>query len=55
MEVGEGECPQILLCVLGLVAQDALPGALRMLMWRFGEGSVLVARCGHPVVQGSQF
>lgn len=53
MEVGEGECPQVLLCILGLMAQGALPHALRMLMWWFGEGSVLVGRCGHPVVQGS--
>lgn len=45
---------QTLLDVLGLVAQGALPGALRMLMW-FGGNLVLVARCGHPVVQRSQF
>lgn len=45
---------QILLYVLGLVAQGALPGALRMLIW-LGEDSVLVARCGHPPVQRSQF
>lgn len=45
---------QTLLDVLGLVAQGALPGALRMLVW-FGENLVLVARCGHSVVQRSQF
>lgn len=45
---------QILPYVLRLVAQGALPGALRMLMC-FGEDSVLVARYGHPVVQRSQF
>lgn len=45
---------QILPYVLRLVAQGALPGALRMLMC-FGEDSVLVARYGHPVLQRSQF
>lgn len=45
---------QILLYVLALVAQGALPGALRMLMW-FCEDSMLVARGGHPVVKRSRF
>lgn len=45
---------QTLLDVLGLVAQGALPGVLRMLVW-FGENLVLVVRCGHSVVQRSQF
>lgn len=40
--------------VLRLVAQGALPDALRMLMC-FGEDSVLVARYGHPWYRGASF
>lgn len=46
MEVAGAECPQ--------PNPAGTHGALRMLVW-FGEDSVLVARCGHPVVQRSQF